>query len=122
MKRGRQSKAERAAIAAMRPADLREPWQITQGKACGCGGQDDMCPCQNENPWPRPFVDWKARAEAAEASTAALVRRVEELEAGLAKRCYVLSEQHLSGYRVILGFETLIDAQAAHDALARTGR
>jgi len=36
------------------PADLREPWQIEQAKACGCRGTDDLCPCQNESPWPRP--------------------------------------------------------------------
>lgn len=27
----------------------REQWQIDQGKACGCKGHDDMCPCQNVN-------------------------------------------------------------------------
>ena len=31
----------------------QEPWQIAQGNACACRGQDDMCACQNENPWPR---------------------------------------------------------------------
>lgn len=54
--------------------DRRQSWQIAQGNACGCRGQDDMCPCQNESPWPRPFVDWKARAEAAEAKLAALAQ------------------------------------------------
>lgn len=34
--------------------DLREEWQIRQGRLCGCGGQDDMCACQNMNPWPQP--------------------------------------------------------------------
>lgn len=46
--------------------DLRQPWQIAQGVICGCRGTDDMCPCQNENPWPRPVVDWQARAVTAE--------------------------------------------------------
>jgi uncharacterized Fe-S center protein len=27
----------------------REQWQIDQGDACGCKGQDEMCPCQNVN-------------------------------------------------------------------------
>jgi hypothetical protein len=26
---------------------------VEQGKRCGCRGTDDMCPCQNETPWPR---------------------------------------------------------------------
>ena len=37
----------------------------------------------------------------------------------LAARCYVMSESHLSGYRLILGFETLDAVQAAHEFLAR---
>lgn len=35
---------------------------------------------------------------------------------------YILSEPHLSGYRVILGYETLADAQAAHQVLATSTR
>lgn len=30
------------------PKDLREPWQIANAAKCGCGGADDMCPCQND--------------------------------------------------------------------------
>lgn len=37
---------------------------------------------------------------------------------GLPKPAYVLSGPHLSGHRVILGYETLTDAQNAHAALA----
>jgi hypothetical protein len=37
----------------------------------------------------------------------------------LQKACYVMSEKHLSGYRLVLGFETLADAQAAHEAIAQ---
>jgi hypothetical protein len=33
--------------------DLRQQWQIDQGKACGCRGTDDMCACQNESPQDR---------------------------------------------------------------------
>lgn len=36
----------------------------------------------------------------------------------LSKRLYALSEPHLSGYRLVLGFETLADCQAAHEAIA----
>jgi hypothetical protein len=36
----------------------------------------------------------------------------------LRKASYVLSESHLSGYRLVLGFETLAEVQAAHNALA----
>ena len=32
------------------------------------------------------------------------------------KPVYVMSEPHLSGYRVILGYNTLEDASQAHDA------
>jgi hypothetical protein len=32
-----------------RARDPRQPWQIDQGRACGCRGTDDMCPCQNDN-------------------------------------------------------------------------
>jgi len=56
------------------PRDLREDWQVAQAQQCPCHGFDDLCACQNENaPWkyglsPRPpEIDWKARAEAAEA-------------------------------------------------------
>lgn len=37
----------------------------------------------------------------------------------LDKRCYTISESHLSGYRLILGFETLDDVQDAHEFLVR---
>lgn len=43
---------------------LRAGWQIAQGLACACRGMDDLCVCQNENPWPAaPAPDWQARAE-----------------------------------------------------------
>jgi hypothetical protein len=37
---------------------------------------------------------------------------------GLPKPAYILSEPHLSGHRVILGYEALTDAQNAHAMLA----
>ncbi len=39
----------------------------------------------------------------------------------LAKRCYTMSETHLSGHRVIIGFEHMADAQAAHTFIANIG-
>lgn len=33
----------------------------------------------------------------------------------LGKRCYVISENHLSGYRLIIGFDSAADCNAAHD-------
>lgn len=36
----------------------------------------------------------------------------------LALARYVLSEPHLGGYRLVIGFETLADVQAAHEAIA----
>lgn len=44
MKRGRKTAADRLPS----PADLRAPWQIANAARCGCRGQDDMCPCQND--------------------------------------------------------------------------
>ena len=37
----------------------------------------------------------------------------------LPKPAYVMSEPHLSGYRVIIGYETLVDAQEAQAALSK---
>ena len=33
----------------------------------------------------------------------------------LGKRCYVISEKHLSGHRLIVGFDSAADCDAAHD-------
>lgn len=33
----------------------------------------------------------------------------------LGKRCYVISEKHLSGHRLIIGFYSAADCDAAHD-------
>ena len=41
------------------------------------------------------------------------------LHAALARKSYVMSEPHLSGHRVIIGFETLEDAQNALQAVAK---
>ena len=37
----------------------------------------------------------------------------------LEKRCYLMSESHLSGSRLIIGFESLEDCNKAHDFLIR---
>lgn len=39
-----------------------------------------------------------------------------------ASRCYTMSESHLSGHRLIVGFEKLGDAQDAHEWVARQAR
>lgn len=39
-----------------------------------------------------------------------------------AARCYTMSESHLSGHRLIVGFEKLGDAQDAHEWVARQAR
>lgn len=39
-----------------------------------------------------------------------------------AARCYTMSESHLSGHRLIVGFEKLVDAQDAHEWVTRQGR
>ena len=35
----------------------------------------------------------------------------------LEQRCYLMSESHLSGCRLVIGFESLDDCQDAHDFL-----
>lgn len=40
----------------------------------------------------------------------------------LARASYVMSEPHGSGYRVVLGFDTRDDADAAHEHIARAAR
>lgn len=37
----------------------------------------------------------------------------------LERRCYIMSEPHLSGSRLIIGFESLDDCHNAHDFLLR---
>ena len=37
----------------------------------------------------------------------------------LEQRCYLMSESHLSGCRLIIGFESLEDCHKAHDFLIR---
>ena len=37
----------------------------------------------------------------------------------LEQRCYLISESHLSGSRLIIGFESLEDCHRAHDFLIR---
>lgn len=58
--------------------DPRAPWQIEQGARCGCRGTDDLCACQNETPWPRPAIDWQARALAAEELAETLTTQLRE--------------------------------------------
>jgi hypothetical protein len=41
------------------------------------------------------------------------------LRAAMAKRVYVKSESHLSGYRLVIGFETLDTVQNAHSELVQ---
>ena len=37
----------------------------------------------------------------------------------LERRCYLMGETHLSGHRLIIGFESLEDCNKAHDFLIR---
>ena len=48
------------------------------------------------------------------------VEALNELLNALKKRCYILSESHLSGYRLILGFNTLDDVQGAHQQIVKS--
>ena len=44
----------------------------------------------------------------------------DELLNALKKRCYTISESHLSGYRLILGFNTLDDVHGAHQQIVKS--
>jgi len=56
-----------------------------------------------------------AQAEARDADTRRLVN-------ALTRRCYTMSEPHLSGSRVVIGFERIEDAGEAHVAIAAVKR
>lgn len=45
--------------------------------------------------------------------------REPEKQNPLSLRCYLTSEAHMSGYRLIVGFENLEDLQDAHAYIAR---
>ena len=62
--------------------------------------------------------------EAADALTAlqARVGELEAVEAALVKIAYVMSEPHLSGHRVVIGFDDGDDAYAAHKAVAEAAK
>lgn len=53
----------------------------------------------------------------------ALVAHVlRDLPNPLAKRCYTMSEPHMSGYRLVIGFDRLEDVDAAHAYVAKAER
>ncbi len=74
---------------------------------CRCNIEEHECkyPDCHEGRWD---AEQKQRTETAKAAD----------EHPLAKRCYLMSESHLSGHRLVVGFETLEDAQAAHSFVA----
>ena len=47
-------------------------------------------------------------------------RERDELLNALKKRCYIFGESHLSGYRLILGFNTLADVEEAHQQIVKS--
>ena len=52
----------------------------------------------------------------------ARVGELEAVEAALVKIAYVMSEPHLSGHRVVIGFDDGDDAYAAHKAVAEAAK
>lgn len=76
--------------------------------------------------------DWDRRATDALANLRAAIQQAEAKqpaapEPGVSRnpftsRCYTMSESHLSGHRLIVGFEKLGDAQDAHEWVTRQGR
>lgn len=74
--------------------DPRPQWQIDQGAACACRGTDDICPCQNETPWPRPARDYEGTIRTLELqqqtdrqTIAGLLARVKRLKEALEAIC-----------------------------------
>lgn len=72
---------------------------------------------------PHTFNDFKARDQSCPAcqiisTEEALQASQVQLIAALNKRCYMFSEKHLSGYRIVLGFEALGDADEVIDQLS----
>lgn len=78
---------------------------------------------------------WEAQMRAASCGINALRAAIQQAEAQqpttsepvvsrnpFASRCYTMSESHLSGHRLIVGFEKLGDAQDAHEWVSRQGR
>jgi hypothetical protein len=82
---------------------------LTSGSASPSGS--DYCPNNCGPVWP---VNWKSECLTAEAQI--------EATFDLSRRVYVTSGPHLSGYRVIIGFNTLEDASAAHQSVANGPR
>ena len=73
----------------------------------------------------RRTVDAALATREAKAALTALQARVGELEAveaALVKIAYVMSEPHLSGHRVVIGFDDGDDAYAAHKAVAEAAK
>lgn len=75
---------------------------------------------------------WSIREGSSQSDTPPAIQQVETQQPAtgepvvsrnpFASRCYTMSESHLSGHRLIVGFEKLGDAQDAHEWVARQGR
>lgn len=65
---------------------------------------------------------WSASPSTHPAPSAAVTPEPVVSRNPFASRCYTMSESHLSGHRLIVGFEKLGDAQDAHEWVARQGR
>lgn len=48
--------------------------------------------------------------------------KISESDRALGNHAYCMSEKHLSGYRLVIGFDTLKQAQDAHQAIADAGQ
>ena len=63
----------------------------------------------------------EARDAMADAANALAALALKAGEPGLPVPAYASSERHLSGWRVTLGYQTLIEAQQAHEWIAKGG-
>lgn len=80
--------------------------------------------CGNGSPCPGEYADqywelaWRVWQEARASLPAPQQATPAQEVHPLASRCYAMSEPHLSGYRLVLGFETLEAVDAAHTWVA----
>lgn len=49
------------------------------------------------------------------------IERLDKNDTALGTHAYCASESHLSGYRLIIGFDTLAQVDAAHQAIVDAG-
>ncbi len=109
-------KAGFVAALSVRPAGEPAAWeyQDVEGEWHLCADLEDKQGIEREDARYGHVTPFRALYPAPSVQPAEQADLVEALRA----HCYTISERHLSGYRVILGFDTREAAQKAHLAIA----